>query len=68
MQLKKLGLTLIHPINETYPISTISMGGLDLNYTTCHDHDEMIGSIKDIRMVDNTNYPMTLDPNQLYNA
>ena len=45
MRLKKLGLTLIHPINDTYPISTISLGGLDLNYITFHDHDELKGSI-----------------------
>jgi hypothetical protein len=45
----------------------MSLGGLKMDYITHYDHDEMKGSIQDIRMFDNTNYPMTLDPNILYN-
>lgn len=66
VKLLMLNITLIHPINHTYPISTMKLGLFEMDYVQSFDHDEFKGSIADIRMFDNTNYPLTIDPNKVY--
>ncbi len=63
-----LNLVLIHPINHTYPIASISLGNFEVNYVQASDHEEIKGAVGDIRMFDNTNYPLTIDPNKIYDS
>ena len=65
-KLDRLKIVLIHPINQTYPIFTMSFGKFELDYQMYYDHDLYRGSIGDFRIYDNTNYPLTLDPSKIY--
>lgn len=42
-KLDKLVVVLIHPINYTYPIATLSLGKLDVEYIMHYDHDTYKG-------------------------
>lgn len=39
-----------------------------MDYVQNHDHEDIKGAIGDIRIYDNSNYPMTIDPNKMYNT
>ncbi|CDW90143.1 vacuolar protein sorting-associated protein vps13 [Stylonychia lemnae] len=65
-KLDLLKIVLIHPINQTYPIATISLGKFDINYHMCYDHDIYKGKFDEFKIYDHTNFPLTLDPRKNY--
>lgn len=65
-RLDSLKVVLIHPINETYPISSLMLEKFLLDYDMCFDHDSYNGSIGEFKIYDHTNFPLTLDPRKTY--
>eukprot|EP00347_Sterkiella_histriomuscorum_P000566 403375355 len=65
-RLDNLKIVLIHPINETYPISSLMLGRFQLDYEMCFDHDSYQGSFGEFKIYDHTNFPLTLDPRKTY--
>lgn len=38
-KMRMLSVTLVHPVNHTYPIATISLGRFEMDYVQSHDHE-----------------------------
>lgn len=65
-RLDHLKIVLIHPINETYPISSLILGRFMLDYDMSFDHDSYKGSFGEFKIYDHTNFPLTLDPRKTF--
>lgn len=56
----------IHPQNHSYPIFTLELQKLRMSYEKKCDCDNIEIKIKNLQVHDNTNYPNTLSPKQIY--
>ena len=66
LYVEKIKIVCIHPQNDSFPVFTKKIDKLKINYDSYQDHDIFDGQIGNFRVLDNTNYPRTLDPYQNY--
>lgn len=62
LSVRKIKIVCIHPQNDSMPVFTQKFDGLKACYSSFQDHDTVEGQIQNFRILDNTNYPRTLDP------
>lgn len=66
LSLTKMDLVCIHPVNDTYPIFTVTLDQLNVEYDSKFDHDEVGVQMKSLGITDHTEYPQTKDPRVVY--
>ncbi len=68
LQLAFLQLICIHPQNTSYPIFSVDLKNLGLEYTKKCDCDQIKLTVTNLQIIDTTNYPATLNPERNYEA
>lgn len=68
MHVEKIKFVCIHPQNDSFPVFTKKFDQLRIAYDSYQDHDSFEGQIGNFRVLDNTNYPRTLDPYKNYGS
>ena len=66
LKLGQLKAVFIHPDNHTYPVFTMRLYQLALDFQKLQDHDDIGISINNFQIFDNLRYPCTLDPHVEY--
>jgi hypothetical protein len=66
MHVEKIKIVCIHPQNDSFPVFTKKFDQLKITYNSFQDHDSFEGQMGNFRVLDNTNYPRTLDPFKNY--
>lgn len=62
VRVEKVSMTAIHPQNDSYPVFTAHVERLQFEFSMLQDHDLYRIRLGNFRLLDNTNYPNTLDP------
>ena len=61
-----LKLMCLHPQNDSYPIFSANLAAFSIDIDKFFDHDTYGITIKTLELVDHTEYPNTLDPENVY--
>jgi hypothetical protein len=68
VKLAYLRAVFIHPLNSTYPIFSIVVQTTEAGYAKKIDCDRVNVNIQNLQVFDNTCYPNSLDPEEVYAA
>lgn len=66
VSLASLRIVFIHPDNHSYPIFSLNMKKMDLQYLKCYDHEKVGMTVGNLQIFDCMNYPHTLNPETVY--
>jgi hypothetical protein len=66
--LARMKSVFVHPQNNSYPIFTLEVQRISMDYRKRCDCDQINARLSNFLIYDNTNYPNTLDPFALYTS